>query len=187
LRQIPLEWHPSADTGESAAREYPDFFAHATEVRDRAQVDNLDWILRREGGLGKILIYGHQYHLSATPVRTRWASYRSQEVFGTYLRRRLGGDFATIGNVIGGGHIGGGGYHQSLGESAPGALERLAGEIAAPLFLLDLRKAPPPVANWLDRERDIGEGIDSLRLSVGKAFDALLYIDRVTPAYRCAP
>ena len=182
LRQIPEGWQPSGESVDLFPGEYPEFFAAATEVRDRAQADNLEWILRQEGDLGKVLIFGHSYHLSGAPVQTRWAGERRQEVLGTYLRRRLGDDLITIGNLIGGGDIGGLDDDQMRARPAPESLEGLAGEVSEPHFLLDLHKAPAQVAAWLDREREIGRGMDALRLSVGRAFDALLYLDRVTPA-----
>jgi hypothetical protein len=54
---------------------------------------------------------------------------------------------------------------------------------------LDLRTAPDRVANWLNQERQLGHGVElpkqyqlSFRLSVGKAFDVLFYVDTVTQA-----
>jgi erythromycin esterase-like protein len=184
LRQIPLGWEPRCEPVDLTTGRYPDFFAAATEVRDRAQADNLEWILRQEGDLGKVLIYGHNYHLSGAPVQSSWAGQRKQEVLGTYLRRRLGNRLLTIGNLIGGAEIGYSGLPSRLMEPARGSLEEFAGEVREPVFLLDLRPAPRQVANWLDREHEIGIGFDALKLSVASAFDALLYVDRVAPADR---
>jgi erythromycin esterase len=184
LRRIPLGWEPPCEPVELPTGPYPEFFAAATEVRDRAQAENLEWILRREGDLGKVLIYGHNYHLSCAPVRPSWAGQGQQEVMGTYLRRRLGDRLLTIGNLIGGGEVGCSGSALRLTQPACGSLEELAREVGEPAFLLDLRRAPRQVAKWLDREREIGLGPDALKLSVAGAFDALLWVERVTPADR---
>ena len=182
LRQIPLGWEPPSEPVDLPSGLYPPFFATATEVRDRAQAENLEWILGREEHRGKVLIYGHNYHLSSSPVRPSWAGQGQQEVMGTYLRRRLGDRLLTIGNLIGGGAIGCLGGTSRLAQPARGSLEELAGQVGEAAFLLDLRRAPREIGIWLDREHEIGVGPDALRLSVARAFDALLYVECVAPA-----
>jgi erythromycin esterase len=182
LRQIPLDWHPSREPVDLAHVEFPPFFSIATDIRDRAQADNLDWIIRREGALGKVLVYGHSYHLSNTPLKPHWARQDAREVMGTYLRRHLGKRLVTIGNLIGGGALGCGEDLQTLRDSDVGAVEALCREVGESSFLLDLRRAPASLEGWLHEEREVGQGFDTLRLSLAKAFDLLFYIDTVTPA-----
>ena len=199
-------WLRSGPAARKPLTDYAEFMAVASDVRDRAQADNLARIARREGPLGKILVYGHNVHLSAAAVEWTWKSLESSdrpqqdvisirqthEAAGTYLRRRFGSDIVTIGHLIG--HRGG---ERSGCEpmSCDARLESIDGWGAAAgvqKFLLDLRNAPPRVRGWLDRPRRLGRAIAlpgeceiSIALAVGKAFDALFYVDSATPA--CAP
>jgi erythromycin esterase len=192
LRQVPLGWRPVSGQLKFPSEEVK-FLSAATDVRDRAQADNLDWIVRQEGPLGKILIYAHRYHLSTTPVKASWwlpdgAAEHPQAVTGTYLRRRFGKQLLTIGNLIGKGEVNCAGFKccagpaQILPPASSESIDGLAGELEVPRFLLDLRAAPVSVAHWLDQEHELGQGHDVLKLAVGRAFDVLFYLDSVSPA-----
>jgi erythromycin esterase len=169
LRQIPL--------GESVA----------ADEKDRAMADNLDWIITQEGVGGKILVFGARYHLSKAPIATNLpvpagAAQSPQEVAGTYLSRRLGDRLLTIGNLIGKGSVGCGDSTHTLRQVPPESIAGLAGEVGAPLYVLDLRAAPAPVASWLNQEHPLGQEGIVLNLAFGRAFDVLFYLDAVTPA-----
>ena len=188
LRRIPTGWQPSNDPV-SILDERMRFLSSARDVRDRAQADNLEWIIRQEGPLGRILVFAHRYHLSTKSVKAPGVEQPSQEVMGTYLRRRLGERLVTIGSLIGAGEVEcaglrcGDGITQTLGRLAQESIEGLAGEMGAHQFLLDLRTAPAPVANWLERVHLVGEGrYDALDVPLSGAFDVLFYVDAVTPA-----
>jgi hypothetical protein len=64
----------------------------------------------------------------------------------------------------------------------PESIAGLAGEVGAPLYVLDLRAAPAPVASWLNQEHPLGQEGIVLNLAFGRAFDVLFYLDAVTPA-----
>jgi erythromycin esterase len=183
LRQLPLGWTPSSEPIRFPS-EHTAFLSNATDVRDRAQADNLDWVLRQEGPLGKVLVFAHRYHLSSTPVKAQWwlPQDMRHQVMGTYLRRRLGSRLVTFGNLVGKGDVECAGFSQTLQQAPPESIDGLAGEVGHARFLLDLRAAPEPVASWLKREHTVGQGGDALRLEVGTAFDILCYIDIVSPA-----
>jgi erythromycin esterase len=185
LRQTPVGWHPSNEPNSSA--EQARFESAAADVKDRAMADNLDWIFTQEGPRGKILVFAARYHLSSAPLKTALpvalgTGQPPQEVAGTYLRRRLGERLLTIGNLIGKGSVGCAGATHTLKPTPPASIAGLAGQLGAPLYLLDLRSAPAPVANWLNQEHPLGqEGIVS-NLAVGRSFDVLFYLNAVTPA-----
>ena len=174
LRQIPIGWLPSAGWA---------FLAKAINVRDRAQADNLGWILDQEGPDGKVLVFAGRYHLSTAPVKTsRSAPGVGDPVAGTYLRRRFGSRLVNIGNLIGKGAFGCAGYNGPVDAATPESIDGVVGMLGQPMLLLDLRGAPTTVRSWLDREHDLGGGPDGLKVEVGKAFDILFYLDTVTPA-----
>jgi erythromycin esterase len=181
LRQIPLGWRPA--NPRNAFEDTQHVFAAATDVRDRAQADNIAWILDEEGPSGKVLIFASRYHLSATPVRT-WFVPRGDEhrqaVAGSYLRRRLGSDFITIGNLIGGGQFECGGRVETLRPPVD-SIDGLAAQTGVPLFLLDLRSAPPAVGELLREEHMLVAGEQTLKLPLSAAFDILFHVGAVKP------
>lgn len=174
LRQIPVDWCGSDHQFR--------FLDAAGDVRDRAQAENVEWIVAREGAAGKVLLYAHNLHLCTRPCRWHWQSLSPasdtsiepevalHEVAGTYLRRRLGDRLFVIGNLIGEGEIGGGGSvalntvpeparaRCRLAPAAAESLDGIARSLGEPRFLLDLRHAPADVAAWLHRGRRVGHG-----------------------------
>lgn len=173
LRQIPVGWQPSQEMS---------FFSDATDIRDRFQADNVSWIVNQEGPAGKVLVFASRYHISSASVTTTRSNQGGNAVMGTYLRPRLGARFVNMGNLIGGGTWGCTGFSMDLSEAPPESIDRIAQGVGRPLWLLDLRGAPPAVRSWLDREHPMGEGEGIFRLNLAKAFDLLFYLDRVTPA-----
>lgn len=187
LRQIPLGWRP-AQQSPRCSSEHASFLLVAEEMRDRAQADNLEWIVRQEGATGKVLIFAHRYHLSATPVKRRFADDAQDNIHepaGAYLRRRFGTQMLSIGNCIGGGETGCGEYWQKVKRAPRGSIDGVPAAVGVAQFLLDLRRAPASVAPWLDQERSHrypGQTPQTFKLAVGRAFDVLLYLDTITPA-----
>jgi erythromycin esterase len=177
------QWLRQVGAG-SGSSEDGGLFDLASDLRDRAQADNLEWILEREGPSGKLLVYGHNNHLSAAPIKRSWRSESgasgiyTREVAGTYLRRRLGTQLLTIGNAIG---------QDALGRAE--SLDGFASEVGMSQFLIDLRMAPARVAGWLDAERQIGKTYAAYNryqihsaAAPRQAFDILYFVDRVTMA-----
>ena len=147
-------------------------------------------ILKREGTNGKVLIFASRYHLSATPVTTRWGSEATaprnvQQVAGTYLRRRFGARYVNIGNLIFNGAFGCGDF-QPLSPAPQHSIDGLASELGVPRFVLDVRTAPPAVKRWLDREHQLGPDDDTLLMNVGQSYDILFYLDTVSAACAAA-
>lgn len=183
LRQFP----PGADE-EGAwlpAGEAFRFFSAATNVRDRAQAENLEWILREEGPDGKVLVFAARFHLSAMALRARFtpdSGEHEQQVAGTYLRRRLGHELVTVCNLIGRGRTACGKHSETLHPPPSDSIDGLAAEVGAPVFLLDLRRAPTEVRRWLSQDRELVAGGQRLTLPLSEAFDILFYLDAVMPA-----
>jgi len=183
LRQIPLGWRPA--NARSPFDETPHVFAAATQVRDRAQADNVAWIVDEEGPAGKVLVFASRYHLSAMPLKTRFvpgSEELQQEVAGCHLRRRFGSGFVTICNLIGGGQLSFFEYQQALQPPAD-SVDGLASQIGVPLFLLDLRIAPPEVKELLREEHALVAGPQTLTTTLSDAYDILFYIDAVTSSW----
>jgi erythromycin esterase len=186
LRQLPRNWEPVRDA-ENLSREAIDHISAACNARDRAQADNLDWIIDTEGPRGKVLVFAHRVHLSTTPAH--WlpsGGERRQEVAGTYLKRRLGERLVTIANLVGSGEVRCGDYHHKLDRTAAGSIDAVASTVGTPQFLLDIRTAPKPAADWLNKVHRLAHSRYAYEVNIGRAFDLLLYLDTVTPACRAA-
>ncbi len=192
LRQMPIEG-PSSDQ--------QTFIGVASDLRDRAQADNLEWIVSREGPSAKLFIFAHNFHLSGVSVKKRsWTVDRTgrirdvaefhQEPAGTYLRRRFGDRLLTIGNLIG---------RQEKATASPSnaPMPLLAEPIDSHFtelgvrgqFIVDLRTAPETILSSTAQEHQLGQVYElprgragSITLAVGKAFDAIWYLDTATAA-----
>ncbi len=172
-------------------------------ARERAQADNVRWILEQEGPESRILVYASLPHVIATPHRSgvsaesaaRFAQLGVEERLpstmelsaGTYLRDWLGDDLVVIGGLVGNGvelELGcGSGRMLTFPPPPPntlaGAARRTAGGSA---YLLDLRQAPPAVAEWLSQEMKFDDIVPYLVAAPAKAFDVLLYVESVKSA-----
>lgn len=175
LRHFPIGWQAS----DHIALEQMPYISDALNDRDRAQADNLDWIFQREGPSAKVLIYASRYHMSAATCRMQAFE---QHPAGTYLRRRLGNRLITIGNMIGGGEYADDENTTSSWQAPPQTIDGLMSKLRVPGFLLDVRRAPESVSKWLELEHPLAPAEGGFKLAVGRAFDILFYIDKVTPA-----
>jgi erythromycin esterase len=169
-----------------AARQVDNWLRHIPlndDTRDRAQADNLEWIIRREGPAGKVLVFAARYHLSAAPVLTNWATggepRQAQQVAGTYLRRRYGARYVNIGNLISSAQLKCGEDTLDLSAESSQSWAGIFRQVGSPAFLLDLRAAPAPVKRFLDQMRPLGQ---DQRLTLGSAFDVLFYLDTASSA-----
>ncbi len=173
LREMPVGWEPSKGMT---------FFGESTEIRDRMQADNVGWIMEQEGPAGKVLIFASRYHISGAPVKTPFSAPTGSAVAGTYLRPRFGDRLVTVGNLIGQGRFGCTGFEGPVDPNGPASIDAIAGEVGLPQYLLDLRRAPAAVQNWLDREHEMGGGAGKFMLHLKRAFDVYFYLATVRPS-----
>lgn len=194
LRESPLDWR--------ASDEQARFLDVAFDLRNRAQLDNLEWIISREGPDAKILLYAHNGHTSASTVQWHWqpidadgrdrpapALMYSHEPLGKYLRRRFGDDFVAIGNLIGGGEVGSRRFRRPLRPPARCSLDQIARHVAQPRAVLQLRIAPPEILEELSSSHTISRGFElpgqfrvSMQYTPRRAFDAVICMGTVSPA-----
>jgi erythromycin esterase len=182
LRHVPEGW-AAAEAHDTIPAMTLDFVTRAREVRDRAQADNIEWIHTRQGPGTRLFIFGSVYHLSASPVREVLPGGKEyvHQVAGTYLKPRHGKGLLIIGNLAGGGEVGSFGARQRLDPARPESADGLFAKIGSPGFLVDLRGLPQLAAECLAAPRRLAN-TSEIFLSVGSAFDAVLYFDVLTPA-----
>jgi erythromycin esterase len=172
LRQIPQKWRPAEGNA---------FFRAAMNIRDRAQAENLRWIVEREGPSGKVLMFASRFHLGASDVIGADES-RSMPA-GTHLRRWFGDTFLSIGTLFGGGGAGCAGHSFTYNPPPAETMDGWARSLGGGSFLLDIRKPSPAAAAWLSARQDLfvdGEAL--LNVTPLSAYDVLLYLGRVTPS-----
>lgn len=162
LRELPPGW-----SGFGGEIRWQPWMAEAHQARDRAMMDNVMWILEREGPDGRVMIFASRYHLSGAPVRI---ADKVQVVLGRYLRQRFGAQLVSFGEIVQPAC-----YPDSVvARSSYGlTIDDIVTPRMKPSFLLDLRRSPAEMRRWLD-EKPMGDG-QILMTGAGKAFDVLWY------------
>ncbi|MBO0862580.1 MAG: erythromycin esterase family protein [Chloracidobacterium sp.] len=197
--EIDYQWaHRNAMAARQAHRQYrvrpteppgagiPPSAWRSSSQRDAAMADNVRWVLEREGPGGRILVYAHNAHIKNSSTEGGiWNAFEQPPtVMGQHLRSALGADLLIIGISSAQNGVG-----LPTASLEPVSLDAALSHVGPPLFLLDLRAArSDSAANaWLAERRAMRANFTSyLTLSPGAAFDALLFIDTLTPA-RAAP
>jgi hypothetical protein len=187
MRQIPHGWE--------ASLAHIELLDRASDLRDQAQADNIEWIVKREDAHGRVLIFGHNAHLSNAPVNRVWWPCESTErparpvehrqvSAGCHLKRGYGKRLITIGHLAGYGKIPSNGGESTHGRSPLNeSIDEVLADPDSPSFLIDLRAAPALIARALDQETRLGPDFELpgkfqgfLTVPVRQAFDALLYL-----------
>jgi erythromycin esterase len=144
-------------------------YVNQHKYRDWAMADNVEWIRRREGGQGGVMVFASRFHVAGAPVLIRSmvdADPADPSItLGTHLRSRLGEAVVLIGNAYGR-------HQQCRAKPASPGIDVALESLGVRSFVLDLRKAPPAARPWLDRTQAMGESFET---APGKAFDIFFY------------
>jgi erythromycin esterase len=151
-------------------------------VRDAAMADNVLWAKAQEGKDGRILVFAHNAHVMNAPTRGGiWSVFgEPPRMMGQHLRVALGESLIIIGTSAA--HSGSG---LPEGPALENSVDAALSKLGLPLFVLDLRAASreADALAWLDARRPIRANFNTeLDINLRQAFDALVFIDRVTPA-----
>lgn len=164
----------------------------AVNIRDAAMAETVEWILEREQ---RIVIGAANGHLQRWPFSAPPVINDPLTMLGQHLARRLDRSMVVIATAFGGGRLA---LHRPEPGGAPGhtelfthdlelldpdSLDELLGSCGMPRFLLDLRRVPAtgPVADRFAAVRTIMTGGQATPVDPLVAFDAVVYVDRVTP------
>jgi erythromycin esterase len=142
--------------------------------------DNFRWVLEREGPQGRVLVFAHNWHIKKSPSHKEpYAEFfprRLPTMMGQHLRSMLGNDMVVLGFT----------FNQGLSTAADSSsIDGTLARIRNPLFVLNLRAAPTygAVAEWLNRERRMRVNDRYGELNLIKAFDALVFVEKITEAH----
>jgi erythromycin esterase len=176
LQQMALGWDPSKGFH---------FLARATDVRDRAQADNIRWLATTIEPAGKLLVFAHQFHLSRAPLSTSWwgqTNGRSQIVAGSYLQRWFGPRYLSIGTLIGGGRIGCSTDNiTALPPPSAGTIDAAAVASGRTSFVVDLRSQLSLGHGAVGEPMAFGRPGDRI-VAKRRPFALLVYFNAVSPA-----
>jgi erythromycin esterase len=165
-------------------------------LRDAMMADTVDSILAREPKGTKMILLGHNGHVGARRV--------DLSEMGALLRERHGADYFVLGTTFGSGSTLAIPMKKAGSPPAERAVE--AFPLGAPpkdgfesalaladknLFLLDLRPSSGKVGDWLSSKMPTrwvggifrGEANCDEPLSPKKSYDAVVYLDTITPSH----
>jgi len=193
------------------ARQVDNHFAfHATKPpqldvgtgREMAQADNIKWILEQEGPDGRVMLWEHNGHV----VKEYSSSDRfwipgvgpMEEIegkitlVGLYLDSMYGDDYMSIGfannRFLMQGEAGQLPQFEHITDAEPaleGSYSAALRRVGIPIFALDLHAAPQtgPVHQWLTRKHLMRYENFYMNLVPLEAWDALIYVDEITPGH----
>ncbi|MFC4312462.1 serine hydrolase [Steroidobacter flavus] len=162
--------------------------------RDIAAAENLRWVLEQEGPKGRVFVFAHNSHVA----KWRMLPADDAELHSTmseFIHPLLGNDMVVIASLYHRGEtrdwLGMFGFDNQLRKVPPSKPESLNGvmsRVGKPSFLLDLRALPKagPVRDWFEQPRpvrNINVREEYNQIKPAAAFDALLYIDAISPLH----
>ncbi len=155
-------------------------------VRDAAMANNVLWVQREDGSHGRILVFAHNAHVMNAASRGGiWSVFsEAPRMMGQHLRSALGNSLVIIGTSAAKA-----GNGLPVGLPIENSVETALANVGLPLFVLDLRVAAqdPEALAWLGERRPLRANFDSeLDVDLREAFDALVFMDRLTPAQKNA-
>jgi erythromycin esterase-like protein len=168
------------------------------QLKTRNTAEGIRWLIERSGSNAKMILWAPNHVIA--DLGDEAASVTPSSA-GSYLKAYYGEEMITIGITFYSGEVNARSYdsgnpviaHQ-VHPPPPNSFEWIAHHVGMPTFLLDLRAIDldDPGAAWLDQPlymHCIGEYYDPqspedylCEYHLPKAFDAIIYIDQVTPA-----
>jgi erythromycin esterase len=161
-------------------------------MREVAIADNLDWVLDRERPRGRVLLFAHNSHIQrhaefanadkrAAPL-SRLAPRINPA--GLYLDSLLGREMVVIGVYFG--TVEGLPEGKATLRTDPDGIEALMGSHGLPAYAIDLRSLPNNgrLSDWMRAGQPARGGIfgeQTHRLAPARSFDAVIYMQRVSP------
>ena len=189
-RLVPSDFFPWLDKFQGGDptpyRPEPGILAAST-VRELSMAENVAWALGREGSRGRLVSFAHDAHQQMVPHESVAGDplaplLNGLERAGNFARATLGKELVTIGTYFGAfaGEMPG-----PIGKRPDGAgAEALFGSLDRPAYVADLRAIPATgeLHDFLSRKHETRLDLGMHRLAPMAAYDAILYIDRITPA-----
>ena len=163
----------------------PNDFRMMANVNDETMASNLEWVLEQEGADGRVFVFAGNWHVKTSPMwpdayPEGFPEGRPATSMGEYLRSVLGEAMVVIGTRFGGGESS---YNRSYARADPASVDGLLGRVGVPLMLVGLGSTSmsQDARDQLRFYRRVRSNDRYGELDVTAAFDALVYMDMLTP------
>lgn len=148
------------------------------EIRDAAMAANLDFLLDTLYAGRKVVVWGHNMHLSHAPPAGAFAN------MGGRLAQQRRRELYTVGFYMGRGRVSNG-YATVWDVHTPSAstLEGVLASTGLPYAMVDFSQAgSAPGTGWFTAPNTVREfGTMAQTIVPARAYDAVFYVDSVTP------
>jgi erythromycin esterase len=174
----------------------PQGLSGGDQVRDAAMAANVAWLHANAAGGAKMVLLAHDGHIG---VADRINAIESAVTMGKQLRQQFGADYVAIGTSFYAGSFDSSdsqGIHVFSEQTPPGqdSYNAALGGAGLPLYLLDLRTAPPgAVSQWLAGPypfHKVSEvyytdnpGYDDVTVSLHTYVDVVLHVQMITASH----
>lgn len=150
----------------------------ATVARDEGMANNLDFLLDAVHPGRKVIVWAHNFHISKVPYHAN-----RPRAMGTWVADRRGKEVYTIGLFMGRGAATlNNRSRYEIVAPAPDSLEAIMASAGWRTSFVDLSDPRTPADSWRRmplHARDWGNV--PVTLTPSQAYDALIYVDTVTP------
>lgn len=171
------------------AASFPDNPSDFFLKHDIAMYENVKWT---EENLGKTIVWAHNGHVS----KTNMIPFIYPKVAGQHLAEHYRKRYVSIGTSVFEGRYNVYNSNREFGpygilkSDDPNSYNYTFGQVKNDQFLLDLRKANGMTNTWLNEKHPIFSGITTegpdipktVDISLGKSFDILVQIQKVSPS-----
>lgn len=149
------------------------------EAGDEAMAARVTWILEREGPQGKVLVFAHNTHVQAEPLRGGvWDGFEHAPTpMGMRLRASLADRLRVIG-LVGATSAEG----MPFSDPGPDSIDVVLARAGVPRFVVDWRTAPESISNWLRQPHRLRSGGTFEVVTPTLGFDGIAFVDRLSPA-----
>src|SRR5688572_17742282 len=153
-----------------------------TAPRDIALAENTLWVLGRLANGERAVYWAHNAHVQRVPVKGPALPPGRFVASGMRFDVSLGKQYFAIGTTYGGPSV------DDQTAAASGSVDATLESIGTGPYLLLLSEARdfPAATAWLAQERAMRFQVGYLTLSMGPAFDAVVYFDRASRAVRAS-
>ena len=200
LRKAAFVTKTHGNTFEQAASLLKPSYKLSQASRDRAQADNIEWILNQEGADAKLIVYAHRNHLMTTGSKERAQFFNDSDKYkdaearaGWYLKRQYGRDLITVWTSTNSSTFTCPDAKKILKTHAgSGSFDALLADIPGKNYVLDFRRAPIEVQHWLKQDHLLnvkgGSTIfrDGIKIKPQQAFDLMVFMRDTTSAAKCS-
>src|ERR1700693_305591 len=188
LRSLPVEFDLETRRKSPEKFQPGERWEHNQEMRELFMADNVQWVRKRESARGKILFFAHDGHVQTSvdrygsPSRPVVSPTQRFRPTGMYLRSALERDMVVIGTYYGRGA--GFPAERVLLPPDTAGMDSLVSSLSIPRFIMDLRELPSAgiLHDWFQAAHETRAGGITTMVAPLEAYDAILFIDTITPA-----